>query len=72
MTEYLVNGHVHQPYNWAMDWTIQLAPCSILLYMQLKLQKMANQISSCLLIGLSSYALTKPSLCHPAAHFAQQ
>ena len=34
-------------------------------------KRIANQISSCLLIGLSSYALTKPSHCHPAAHFAQ-
>ena len=35
-------------------------------------KKLANQIGSCLLIGLSSYALTKPSHYHPASHFVQQ
>ena len=66
---------------WASPLTIGLGhrldhPVSSLQYSSLyaikAAKKMAIQISSCKLIGLSSYALTKPSHCHPAAHFAQQ
>ena len=46
MTEYCANGHVHQPQDWTTDWTIQLAPCNILVSIQYKLQNMAIQITS--------------------------
>ena len=54
MTEYLANGEVCQPQDWAMDWTIQLTPCNILIYLQISYKKLAIQITSGQLIGLSS------------------
>ena len=68
MTEYCVNGQVHG----AQDWTIQSAPCNILVIYNTSCNKMANQITSGQLIGLSTYALTKPNNCHPAAHNIQK
>ena len=66
--------------DWASLSTIGLGnrldhPVSSLQYSSLyaiKVAKNGNQISSCQLIGLSTYALTMPSHCHPAAHFIQQ